>query len=92
MFLESGNRRYCRPELPQLAKPLRLTGPFGTQTLLLPRKLPYQLVSLIGKALLDPLQAAVSTPSTFKVDLECQYDLSQTHLCARVEIRQLSQD
>ena len=34
-----------------------------------------QLLTVESKALLDHLQAAVSTPSLFKVDLEDQYDL-----------------
>mgnify|MGYP006217535507 CR=1 FL=1 len=51
MFRESGNRRYCRPELP------------------------FRPMKEESKALLDHLQAAVSTPSPFIVDLGCQYDL-----------------
>ena len=70
---ESGNRRYCRPELPQFTKRSKELARTGLK---LPEKPFNQLVKILGMALLGLPKAAVSTPSPFKVDLGCQYDSS----------------
>ena len=60
------------------------TGPFGTQVLRAGDLVPLSYPVSVSKALLDPLQAAVSTPSPFRVAHEDQYDFVGSASAQRV--------